>query len=641
MKKAVVLAVFLFLLLGSAVACQSRLEVSAGNAPSEEATGPAPSAEVETPPVPTRTATPDDLLLLWEGRPAGEGMAGKTCGRLEIRGRGEASFGPCDGSPTTTSFAAPYWEEMVARFAPFSMEDEKGQLRFEGQGAVGGPEWQRALVNWARLTYGELASGRACASCRTILTWSLDLSVEAPQSCAMLWVTDFGYAYRGTVPCEGGQTQVTAEGWLQTEEWAQLETWLRSRAPLTLGDRGASSLLGRGTERMNETEQAALGAWAEGVAARLQPSSLEDEAPGSLALCPAVPRPALALFMPGEGYLITDPLSGTTCKTTLDGDVPGLFQAVGDALYYPVLQDEQFVVKRLTQYGVASLLSFTAVDRDDALLYHSFVVSPDGSHIAWSATSAGPEFKSSPTSNLWLAGMDGRNIVSPLPPLQPVGPDVQPRALVPVRFSEDNSTLFYTLQLLDSGGIWSAYTGRYGNLYALRLNTDADPTLIYDCADEEVRLCIGDFVEVQGQVQALAYVENKSIVVVDGTGAVLNKIDPEADYVGYPTFGPQGDLIFYSAEGADAITPDEGTLYRVNSPLTEATTYEVLARGAELFLPRGWLDAGDVVVTYVSGADRWGTAIVALDGSVQVLQAEPNDGFVTVIPAPGPPPGRS
>lgn len=273
----------LFVLLSLAVACRPQRELSVGAIqPAEQDPGPLPAPTEEAPAPTTQMAQADELLLLWEGAPPGEGVDGKTCGRLEIRAGGAASFGPCDGSTTTTPFAAPYWEEIVARFAPFAVGEGENQLYFQGRGEVDGPAWQRALASWARTTYGELASGRACAACRTILTWSFGPLAEDVERCAILWATDFGYAYRGTLPCEGGQTQVTAEAWLETAEWVQLDTWLRTRAPLTLGDNGETGLLAQGSEEMNEAEQAALALWSSDVAARLQRQLSQTDGPGSL-----------------------------------------------------------------------------------------------------------------------------------------------------------------------------------------------------------------------------------------------------------------------------------------------------------------------------------------------------------------------
>lgn len=351
--------------------------------------------------------------------------------------------------------------------------------------------------------------------------------------------------------------------------------------------------------------------------------------PGSgpaLALCPEVPRPALALFLPGEGYLISDPLSAATCRTTLDGDVPGLFQAAGDALYFTVVENDQFVVKRLAQSGEASLLSFTAVDRDDALLYHSFVVSADGQRIAWSAAST-------PAGQMWVAGMDGTEILAPLPELAGGGTDEQPRVLVPIRFSKDGNTLFFTRQLVEAGGIWSAYVGRYDNLYALRLDDEPSPALIFDCAGEQATLCIGDFQDLGGEVQTLAYVEEKALVVVDGAGEVLNRIEFDADYVGYPTFGPQGQLAVYSARGTTTITPDEGAIYLVDAPAAASAVAELLVSGPDIFLPKAWFDPGHLVIAHHGADDNWHPVVVGLDGLMVAPASAANAIFVDVLPA--------
>ena len=92
-------------------------------------------------------------------------------------------------------------------------------------------------------------------------------------------------------------------------------------------------------------------------------------------------------------------------------------------------------------------------------------------------------------------------------------------------------------------------------------------------------------------------------------------------------------LVFYGATVAGdlhtSLQPDEGILYRVAPP---TAPHEVLASSAGLRLPQGWLDDTHVVVAYSSGADNNGVGIVGLDGSLQVLQAEPNAGFVALLP---------
>lgn len=636
MKQYPIMTLFSILALGLLAACSPQtLESGAGGAVAIETASADPTATAE-----------EDLLLLWQGRPLGVGADSEACARLEIRTGGEATFGPCAGRLTTSALNAPQWEEMVARLAPVSWEGNDSQLRFQGQGQISGPAWEQALANWARTTYGELATGRVCAACRTALTWSFGPLSEEPQRCTVLWVTDYGYAQRGTVPCGGGQTEVAAQGWLETAEWQQLEDWLRTSAPLYLED-GTSSLLGQGTQEMGAAEQEALAAWAQAVATRLAPAeaalivTATDEAPTApppveeAALCPDVPRPAVVFFTQDQDYLITDVLSGASCETTLDSDSLGRFQATGDAIYYAVLENAQLVVKRLAQAGDASLLSFTAVEQVDALLHYGFVVSSDGSHIAWSAASAGPDYAAIPTSNMWVSSIEGGDVVAPLPELQSAQEDGLSQALVPVRFSEDNSTLYYTIQPIGLGGMWSSFVGRYQNLYTLRLNTEAEPTLIFDCAHHDASLCLGDFYEIQGQVSTLAYVDDKAVVIVNGQGDVLNTIALDDDYVGFPTFGPGGELVFYGADlsqGPDAsILPEQGTLYRVAPPTASP---EVLASAQGLLLPNAWLDAGHVVVGYSSGGENWGAAVVSLDGSLSILQSEPNASFAVVLPAP-------
>ncbi len=575
----------------------------------------------------------DDIVILWEGKPPGEGLAGETCGRLEIHADARVSFGPCGGSLTITEFSGTQWKEILSRFASFDLEGKDDRLRFRGQGKVDGPAWRSGLAAWARGTYGELASGHVCAACRTILTWPFGLLKEVGQECAVLWATDFGYASLESGPCDGGESKVTGQGWLETDEWAELEGWLRNRAPLPVDDSGGFSFLGEGTQPMSQDEQAALAAWAESVAKRLNPGlDLADhsETTEAAGLCPEVPRPAVSLFLPGEGYLIIDPVSGQKCYTTLDGDIPGLFQTVIGAVFYTVLQEDQFVVKRLGRDGSASLLSFTAVDRDDALLYHSYVVSPDGSRIAWSATSAGADYAGPEVSTMRMAGMDGAGLATLLS--EERSGDGERWAPVPVRFSEDNSTLFYTLQPIGMGGMWSSYIGRYDNLYALHLGTEAEPALIFDCADEQYRLCIGDFIEFGGQVTTLAYVKGNSVVILDGEDAVVNTIVVKDDYVGYPIFGPTGDLVFYGAdldEGPNAsIMPLMGTIYHLASPTAPR---EVLANDPRLFLPRDWLDPAHIVVGYIGDNEEWGVAVVDRQGSLQPVDAVPDSSYVNVL----------
>jgi hypothetical protein len=348
-------------------------------------------------------------------------------------------------------------------------------------------------------------------------------------------------------------------------------------------------------------------------------------------LCLDIPRPAAVFSVTAGRYLITNPMARASCYTTLDGELSGRFQAVHDAVFYTILQNDELIIKRLANDGTATLLSFTAVNLDDVLLNHSFVVSPDGGHIAWSAASAGADYAGPEVSNMWVSSIDGDEIVAPLPELQSTGENRQ--ALVPVRFSADNSTLFYTLQPIGLGGAWSSFVGRYDNLYALRLHADSPPELIFECTGEQPILCIGDFFEVGGQVSALSYVDGKTVMVINGSGDNLNTIQLSDDYVGYPTFSPGGELLFYGAmlstDPQASIMPVAGTIYRVAPP---TAAHEVLKSGYGILYPFDWLDDTHVVIAYSAGGENWGAAIVGLDGSLEILQAEPVATFMDVLP---------
>jgi hypothetical protein len=152
---------------------------------------------------------------------------------------------------------------MIARFASFEYASAEMRIAFRGQGQVAGAAWQRAIATWTQDTYARLLTGRACAACGTIMNWSLGPLADQPGRCSNLWVTNYGYAYRGQVPCAGGQAEIVAQGWLETDEWAQLDAWLSGRAETYLGEGGVNYLAGRGNQTMSEAEQNELARWAQ------------------------------------------------------------------------------------------------------------------------------------------------------------------------------------------------------------------------------------------------------------------------------------------------------------------------------------------------------------------------------------------
>jgi hypothetical protein len=267
-------------------------------------------------------------------------------------------------------------------------------------------------------------------------------------------------------------------------------------------------------------------------------------------------------------------------------------------------------------------LDYTVTGMQDAFMGYNFVVSPDGNQIAWAV--AGPE-----TGRMSVSNIDGSELVTPLQDVaDPAGGS---GALAPVRFSADGLTLFYTFQPVGSGSSWTEFSGRYDNLYALRLRTEAQPELIFDCSSIGELLCIGDFSELDGAVNALAYTNGTEVVILNGAGETLNSIALDHDYMGYPTFGPGGELVFYGAdlrpESEGPPMPEMGYLYRVAPP---TAPHELLVSDPGLLYPAEFLDGATIVVNF-SSADNWGVAVVGLDGSLTQPPEAVNASFVDVV----------
>lgn len=364
------------------------------------------------------------------------------------------------------------------------------------------------------------------------------------------------------------------------------------------------------------------------------------ESPAASAfLCPEIPRPALGMEVLRQEHQIidvfVDPESGATCEPDLPEEV-GRYQAAGDALYYAIEENGQLFVKQLSAAG-GQLLPFTAVDvQGPHHAYHTFIVSPDGTTLAWAAGATADDGSGETESQMWVGETTTGDAWTPLPPYLSGDPDGSRRVLTPVRFSDDNSILYYSLMPYGIGGAWNAFTGRYDNLYALRLKSEAEPELLFDCTPQSLTLCLGDFFVVENQVTGLAYVDaGNNLIVENGAGDVLNTIDVDAGYVAYPTWGPSGELVFYAADIEEMEGPPRATaatIYRVAPPTAPA---EALVSDPSLLPPQAWLDGSRAVVGYSYLRDdqsHFGAAVVDVNGNLRVIESS----LVDVLPSPGP-----
>lgn len=217
------------------------------------------------------TIASDDTsaLLTWQGAPLSDATA---CGQLAIDSTGQVTFGPCDetGQMQSLGVHVQEWAEIQERFAAFTYTTDGTTLTFNGGGEVVGDAWQRALAAWAQLVYSELAAGRTSASVATAMSWFVGEVPGQAGQCQQVMVLAYGYAYAQTVPCAGGDVQATVGDWLNEKEMTQFDQWINGYTPINVKN---NYLAGVGPQAAGEAEIAQINTWAQGVYARLQPSS--------------------------------------------------------------------------------------------------------------------------------------------------------------------------------------------------------------------------------------------------------------------------------------------------------------------------------------------------------------------------------
>lgn len=268
MKRSTIYMLFMLLVL-SAAGCAP----AAGDNPGPVRGEPVIAVQTSTDRDPqTGQATAEEAVvpvLVWEMTVTVEN--GPTeCHHLVIAGDHRAQYGVCNATPTSTVIRAPQWDEIVQQFAPFAFESQSARMIFYGQGSRSGAAWQRALMNWAEGSYGELSSGRACSSCQTVLAWSAGEVKDKPGMEAKIVITNYGYAYYYLVPIKGGETQLAGRGWLETAEWTKLDNWIQNRSTVERGENGSNYMLGQGKQAMSDAELAELVRWVQSISSRIK-----------------------------------------------------------------------------------------------------------------------------------------------------------------------------------------------------------------------------------------------------------------------------------------------------------------------------------------------------------------------------------
>jgi len=348
-------------------------------------------------------------------------------------------------------------------------------------------------------------------------------------------------------------------------------------------------------------------------------------------ICPEVPRPAL-LLTTGSGFELHNPLSGERCSLQLPSEDVGPEFVAGDRIYFLArnLDAATVQITRVGPDGVAEPLAGTQAAGDTYYL-EQFAVAPDESALAWSQ--ARPEGGDNPMgliSTLWIGAADASNPITVFEDVK-MGDN---RVATPIRFTADAQTLYYTWQPMGLGGMWSAFSGRYDNLYRVA-RTGGESQKVFDCADQQLFLCIGDFRD-DG---TLAFIDaNRTIHVNGPDGAQLGAIPTADDYAGYPTFNAAGDLFYSTAivptDPTGVPFPSPGTVYRVTAPYSGAP--QVVASSVGLLtaaMNQPFLDNEHLVIGYAEG-DQWGSALLnTTSGAISRLEPWPNAYLSTVWPA--------
>lgn len=348
------------------------------------------------------------------------------------------------------------------------------------------------------------------------------------------------------------------------------------------------------------------------------------------ALCPDVPRPALVLTT-GSNFELHDPLGGARCVLPIPEDI-GLEAVAGNRVYFLQrdVDAQTIMVARIGPDGKVETLPGT-LGTGDTYYLQQFAVTPDESRLAWS--SAKPESADNPialVSTMWIGDGDGGNPVTVFTDMT-IG---QNRIATPLRFTADGQMLYYTWQPLGLGGGWSAFVGRFDNLYRVPA-TGGEPQKVFDCADQQLFLCIGDFRD----GGTLAYVDGaRAIQLIAPDGRAVTSIAAVDDYAGYPTFSPNGDLYYSTAalpaDETDPFAPAPGAIYRVAAPYNGEP--EMVASAVGLLtqsIAPPFLDEEHLVVSYAEG-EMWGSGLLnTTTGEIARLEPWPNSYLAAVWPA--------
>lgn len=434
--------------------------------------------------------------------------------------------------------------------------------------------------------------------------------------------------------CNQGQVS----GTLPQSDRVSLKSWLENLSSFQLyTDDGAQaadgmstdlSFVGQGSTAVEDPQKQMIFDWVSGLIVQLRPKpQLEPTPTVSVAaapqgaLCPDIQRPALVLvdFENPTGMELFDVSSQAACPVTLSQPPFGRIISGGGNLYYLVANSDtkSVTVWELNASGEQKPLDFTTMVMEEPSP-HGFIVSDDGSKIAWAQTVVDLESDPAVYKNyLWQANIDGSERVTLLDGVD----NTELRFAFPIRFSAADNSLYYALQP-DIGG--PVFSGRFDTLY--HAPAGGQPELVYACPVEDNPVCITGLA-LDGSVLTTLDPATDSIQVLGRDGAVINSIPlPGTGYVEHAAFSPNGSLAFVSATLTEPASeeemplPNPGYLTVLAAPYTGQP--QTLLADNTVGTLWGWVNDNLLVYGAINAEGLPTTATVDLNGQVKEVSAK-------------------
>jgi hypothetical protein len=281
-------------------------------------------------------------------------------------------------------------------------------------------------------------------------------------------------------------------------------------------------------------------------------------------------------------------------------------------------------------------LNFTALDQPaDATNLVSFVVSADGSEIAWSKTEprqddAGNFFF---LQEIYYGAIEGEN--STLLWKDALQGDY-PHIIRLRELSAETETLYYSDEPIGLGTSYPGPVGKYSSLYSIPTWGEI-PTLHHDCGMEH--WCISDFAI---DFDLLAAIQEDTLRLISLDGVLQAELEPpgETNVLRQAVIGPDGSIVFLALQMGEAdffAEPMMVSLFHWAPPFTEEPRLVLSEPGLRNIL--GWVSA-DILATDIlfsssaTGEDNEIAFInlVSITDSAMDMSVYPTNYFLDLIP---------